>query len=196
MSFSLPNLIRRACILSTLVLLFCPSVARTQSPSASGPAAPQAYAACALIELLPRMAPEVQVIVHSTTHQGDLARCYLRYMHALGNPDEIDQVVTQDARFHDLEAIGYPKGPEGLKTFRRRFISNMPDESGMITAMRFPADDIIEVDLEAAGTDPKTGKPSSLTIHARDRFVGDRVAERWDHVEWHTPPPDYKNRKQ
>jgi hypothetical protein len=65
--------------------------------------------------------------------------CTVRYVHALRNPDEIDQVVTPDARFHDLEAIGYPKGPEGLKAFRRWLNARLPDENGLITAMCFGA---------------------------------------------------------
>ena len=141
---------------------------------------PKAHAACALPQNVQEMVPEVQAIVHSKTRQGDLARCYLRYAHALKNL-EIDQVVTPDARFHDLEAVGYPKGPEGLKAARRWLNVKLPDEGARITAMRFVGDDIIEVDIESIGsTDPKTGQRMSLTTHARDRFVGDRVAERWD----------------
>jgi hypothetical protein len=67
--------------------------------------------------------------------------------------------------------------------------AQLPDESGLITAMRFAGNDIPEVDIEAKGTDPKTGQNASLTVHARDRFVGDRVAERWDRAEWHTAMP-------
>jgi hypothetical protein len=61
--------------------------------------------------------------------------------------------------------------------------AKLPDEKGLITAMRFVGDDIIEVDIEASGTDPKTGQNTTATIRARDRFVGDRVAERWDKAE-------------
>lgn len=145
------------------------------------------YAACDSVKTKLSMTPRVRAIVISHTHQGDLARCYLRYVNGLKNPDAIDQVVTPDARFHDLEASGFARGPEGVKAFRRQFNKAMPDEHGMITAMRFEGDDIIDVDLEASGTDAKTGAPRSFTIHARDRFVGNRVAERWDRVEWHTP---------
>jgi hypothetical protein len=74
--------------------------------------------------------------------------------------------------------------------------AQLPDERGLITAMRFVGDDIIEVDIEASGTDPKTGQKAALTIHARDRFVGDRVAERWDKADWHTPLPKAGNEKQ
>jgi hypothetical protein len=147
----------------------------------------QARAACVLVKTGLTMGPDIEAIVQSRTHQGDLARCYLRYVHALKNPDEIDSVVTPDARFHDLEAMGYLKGPEGLKAFRRWLNTQVPDEHGRITAMRFPGNDIIEVDIEASGHDPKTGQPALLTVHAKDRFVGDRIAERWDTAEWHTP---------
>jgi SnoaL-like polyketide cyclase len=155
-----------------------------------------AHAVCAPVQLDVEMTPEVQAIVQSKTHDGDLARCYMRYMDALKNPDKIDDVATPDARFHDLEAMGYPKGPEGLKAFRRWLNTQVPDEHGKITAMRFPENDIIEVDIEASGHDPKTGQPALLTVHAKDRFVGDRIAERWDTAEWHTPRPQGSNAKQ
>jgi hypothetical protein len=142
------------------------------------------------------MGPKVQSLVESKTREGDLARCYLRYVHALKNPDEIDSVVTPDARFHDLEAMGYPKGPEGLKAFRRWLNTQIPDEHGLITAMRFEGTDIIEVDIDASGTDPKTAQPALLTVQARDRFVGHRVAERWDTAEWHTIMPRNSTAKQ
>ena len=54
-------------------------------------------------------------IVESKTNEGDLARCYLRYMDALKHPEKIDDVATPDARFRDLEAMGYPKGPEEIE---------------------------------------------------------------------------------
>jgi hypothetical protein len=148
----------------------------------------QARTACALLQEALTMGPNIKAIVQRKTHEGDLARCFLRYSHALKYVDEIDSVVTPEGRFHDLEAIGYPKGPEGLKAFRRWLNAKLPDETGKITAMRFVGDDIIEVDIEAKGTDPKTGQDSTLTIHARDRFVCDRAAERWDKAEWHTTP--------
>ena len=159
-------------------------------------AGPQARAACAVAEESLAMKPDIKAIVQSKTHEGDLARCFLRYSHALKYVDEIDSVVTPDARFHDLEAIGYPKGPEGLKAFRRWLNAKLPDETGLITAMRFVGDDIIEVDIEASGTDPKTGQSALLTIHTRDRFVGDRVAERWDKAEWHAAPAKNSNPKE
>jgi hypothetical protein len=152
---------------------------------------PQARAACPLaVPSGVEMTPEVRAIVGSKTKEGDLARCYLRYMDALKHPERIDDVATPDARFHDLEAAGYPKGPEGLKAFRRWLNTQVPDEHGRITAMRFSGSDIIEVDIEASGHDPKTGQPALLTVHAKDRFLGDRIAERWDTAEWHTPFPN------
>jgi hypothetical protein len=160
-------------------------------------AGPQARAACPLV--VPsgvEITSKVRAIVGSKTNEGDLARCYLRYMDALKHPEQIDDVATPDARFHDLEAAGYPKGPEGLKAFRWWLNAQVPDEHGRITAMRFPGNDIIEVDIEASGHDPKTGQPAMLTVHAKDRFVGDRIAERWDTAEWHTPFPKDSNAKE
>ena len=160
-------------------------------------AGPQARAACPLV--VPpgvEMTPEVRTIVESKTIEGDLARCYLRYMDALLHPEKIDDVATPDARFHDLEAAGYPKGPEGLKAFRRWLNAQVPDEHGRITTMRFPGNGVIEIDIEASGHDPKTGQPALLTVHAKDRFVGDRIAERWDTAEWHTPFPKDSNAKE
>jgi hypothetical protein len=157
---------------------------------------PQAHAACALVQLDVEMTPEVRAVVESKTNEGELARCYLRYMDALKHPEKIDEVATPDARFHDLEAMGYPKGPEGLKAFRRWLNTQVPDEHGQITAMRFPGNDTIEVDIEASGHDPKTGQPALLTVHAKDRFIGDRIAERWDTAEWHTPRPKDSDAKE
>jgi hypothetical protein len=77
----------------------------------------QARAACAPVPSDVEMTPDVRAIVESKTNEGDLPRCYLRYMDALKHPEKIDDVATPDARFHDLEAMGYPKGPEGLKVF-------------------------------------------------------------------------------
>jgi len=160
-------------------------------------AGPRARAGCPLVVPLGvEMTSKVRAIVGSKTNEGDLARCYLRYMDALKHPEKIDEVATPDARFHDLEAAGYPKGPEGLKAFRRWLNAQVPDEQGRITAMRFPGNGIIEVDIEASGHDPKTGQPALLTVHAKDRFVGDRIAERWDTAEWHTPFPKGSNAKE
>ncbi len=156
----------------------------------------QARAACAPVALDVEMAPEVKAVVESKSNDGDLARCYLRYMDALKHPEKIDEVATSDARFHDLEAMGYPRGPEGLKAFRRWLNTQVPDEHGRITAMRFPGNGVIEIDIEASGHDPKTGQPALLTVHAKDRFVGDRIAERWDTAEWHTPRPKDSNAKE
>jgi len=43
--------------------------------------------------------------------------------------------VTPDARFHELEAIGYPRGPEGFKMFRRQVNAAIPDEHIFIIAL-------------------------------------------------------------
>ncbi len=55
------------------------------------------------------------------TPKSQLLKHFLRFTETILTPDPagIDKVVTPDARFHELEAIGYPRGPEGLKMFRR-----------------------------------------------------------------------------
>jgi hypothetical protein len=68
------------------------------------------------------LSPAVRAILGSDTPKSQLLRHYLRFTEAIIAPDPsgIDSVVTPDARFHELEAIGYPCGPEGLKMFRRQ----------------------------------------------------------------------------
>jgi predicted ester cyclase len=103
----------------------------------------------------------------------------------------IDGVVTPDARFHELEAIGYPRGPEAFKTFRRQINAALPDEHIFIAAVRFEGDDIIEADLGITGTHmaeimgiPATGRKIRFDVRSRGRYVDGKVAERWDQVDF------------
>lgn len=91
--------------------------------------------------------------------------------------------------FHALGAMGYRNGSEGLKAFRRSLNTQVPDEHRRVTAVRFPGNDLIEGDNEASSHDPKTGQTALLTVHAKNRFVGDRIAERRDTAEWHPIRP-------
>ncbi len=136
--------------------------------------------------------PEVRAILESDRPGAKLLRHYLRYAAALLSRDlnEIDQFVTLDARFHDLEEAGYAPGPAGIKEFRRQVNAAFPDQRALIRAVRFEGSDIIEVDLVAIATHQAeligiaaTGRQIRFTVHARDRFVGDRVAERWDQAD-------------
>jgi hypothetical protein len=58
-------------------------------------------------------------------------------------------VVTLDGRCHELEAIGLPRGREGLKMFWRQVNAAIPDEHIFVNAVRFEGDDIIEADSVA-----------------------------------------------
>jgi predicted ester cyclase len=136
--------------------------------------------------------PAVRAILKSDTSEAKLLRHYLRYAATLLSKDvsEIDHVVTPDARFHDLEHAGYAQGPAGIKEFRRQVNAAFPDQRVLIHAVRFEGSDIIEVDLEAIATHQAelmgiaaTGRKIRFLVHARDRFVDGRVAERWDQAD-------------
>jgi len=100
------------------------------------------------------LSPAVRAILEADTSKSQLLRHFLRFSDAIIAPDPagIDRVVTHDARFHELEAIGYPRGPEGFKIFRRQVNAAIPDEHIFVTAVRFEGDDIIEADLDISAT--------------------------------------------
>lgn len=138
--------------------------------------------------------PTVRTILEANTPHSQLLRHYLRFLETILAPDPagIDRVVTPDARFHELEAIGYPRGPEGFKVFRRQVNAAIPDEHISVTAVRFEGDDIIEADLEMRATHTgaefmgisATGRKIRFSVHARNRFVDGKTAERWDRVDF------------
>ena len=100
------------------------------------------------------LSPAVRAILEADTPESQLLRHYLHFTEAILAPDVagIDRVVTPDARFHELEAIGYPPGPEGFKMFRRQVNAAIPDEHIFFVAVRFEGDDIIETDLDIRAT--------------------------------------------
>ena len=113
-------------------------------------------------------------------------------MAALLAPDVtgLDNFVTPDSRFHELEAMGLPPGPEGLKMFRRQVNAAIPDEHVTIAAVRFEGDDIIEADLVMKATQtgeifgiPATSRRIRFEVQERCRFVGGKLAERWAQVD-------------
>ncbi|MGC2211139.1 MAG: ester cyclase [Candidatus Korobacteraceae bacterium] len=138
--------------------------------------------------------PAVRAILETDTPKSQLLNHYLHFLEAILAPDlaVIDTVVTRDARFHELEAIGYPCGPEGFKTFRRQVNAAIPDEHILIIAVRFEGDDIIEADLDISATHtgeefmgiPSTGRKIRFDVHARGRFVDGKMAERWDQADF------------
>jgi predicted ester cyclase len=140
------------------------------------------------------LSPAVGAILEADNPKSRLLRDYLRFSEAIIAPDPsgIDRVVTPDARFHELEAIGYPRGPEGFKIFRRQVNAAIPDEHIFVTAVRFEGDDIIEADLDISATHTgeefmgirASGRRIRFDVHARGRFVDGKMAERWDQVDF------------
>jgi predicted ester cyclase len=141
------------------------------------------------------LSPEVGVILEADNSKSQLLRDFLRFSDAILAPDPagIDSVVTPDSRFHELEAIGLPRGPEGLRIFRRQVNAAIPDEHIFVTAVRFEGDDIIEADLnisathtggEILGVPAATGRKIRFNVLARGRFVDGKMAERWDQADF------------
>jgi len=140
------------------------------------------------------LSPAVRAILEADSPKSQLLRHYLGFSDAIIAPDPagIDRVVTHDARFHELEAIGYPRGPEGFKIFRRQVNAAIPDEHIFFNAVRFEGDDIIEADLTISATHtgeefmgvPKTGRKIRFDVRARGRFVDGKMAERWDQADF------------
>ena len=150
------------------------------------------------------LSPAVRAILEADTPKSQLLKHFLRFTDAILAPDPtgIDRVVTPDACFHELEAIGYPRGPEGFKIFRRQVNAAIPDEHIAVTGVRFEGDDIIEADLDIAATHtgeefmgiPAKGRKVRFNVHACTRFVDGKMAERWDrgpfeHIKWQLRRP-------
>ena len=141
------------------------------------------------------LSPEVEAILQGENPKSQLLRDFLRFSDAILAPDPvgIDSVVTPDARFHELEAIGFPRGPEGFKIFRRQVNAAIPDEHLFISAVRFEGDDIIEADLDISATHTggefvgipgPTGRRIRYDVLTRGRYVDGKLAERWDRIDF------------
>jgi predicted ester cyclase len=86
--------------------------------------------------------------------------------------------------------MGLPRGPEGLKMFRRQVNAAIPDEHVLVAAVRFEGDDILEADMVMNATQtgeilgiPPTGRRVSFEVHERCRFIDGKLAERWAQVD-------------
>ena len=139
------------------------------------------------------LSPAVRAILETDSPNSRLLNRFLRYLQALLAPDPagLDSVVTSDGRCHELEAMGLPRGPEGLKMFRLQINAAIPDEHIFITAVRFEGDDIIEADMVMNATQtgeifgiPATGRKIRFDVHERSRFVDGKLAERWAQVDF------------
>jgi predicted ester cyclase len=132
------------------------------------------------------LSPVVKGILEADSPKSWLLKHFVRYLEALLAPDPagLDRVVTPDGRCHELEAIGIPRGREGLKMFRRQVNAAIPDEHISITAVHFEGDDIIEADMVMDATQtgeifgiPATGRRICFDVHERCRFVDGKLAE-------------------
>ena len=139
------------------------------------------------------LSPAVSAVLDAAGPQSQFLKHFLRYLEALLAPDQagLDSVVTPDGRCHELEAIGLPRGREGLKMFRRQVNAAIPDEHIFITAVHFEGDGFIEADMimEATQTGeifgiPATGRKVRFDVHERCRFVDGKLAERWARVDF------------
>jgi predicted ester cyclase len=136
--------------------------------------------------------PAVRTILEKDSPQSHLLRHFLRYLEALlADPAGLDDFVIPDCRCHELEPIGYPRGREGFRLFRRQVNAAIPDEHISISAVRFEGNDIIEADLVMVATQtgemfgiPASGRTVRFDVHARTRFVDGKMAERWDRVDF------------
>lgn len=138
--------------------------------------------------------PAVKAILETNTPKAELLSHYMRFLEAIIAQDGsgIDSVVTADARFHELEEIGLPPGPEGLKMFRGQVNGACPDEHISINGVRFEGDDILEADLDITATHtgvelmgiPAAGRKIRFDVGARNRFVDGKLAERWDKADF------------
>jgi len=139
------------------------------------------------------LSPAVRAVLEADRPNSQLLKYFLGYLEALlADPAGLDSAVTPDVRCHELEGIGLPRGPEGIKMFRRQVNAAIPDEHIFISAVRFEGDNIIEADLHMTATHtgeafmgiPATGRKIRFDVHARSRFVNGKLAERWDQVDF------------
>lgn len=138
------------------------------------------------------LSPAVRALLETDGPKTDFLKHFLRYLEALIAPDPagLDLVMTLDSRFHELEAMGLPRGLEGLKTFRCQVNAAIPDEHISVNAVRFEGSDTIEADLVMEATQkgeifgiPPTGRRIRFDVHERCRFVSHQLAERWAQVD-------------
>jgi predicted ester cyclase len=138
------------------------------------------------------LSPPVRAILETDGPKAQFLLHFLRYLEALLSLDvaDLDFIAIPDSRFHELEAMGFPRGLEGLKMFRKQVNAAIPDEQILVAAARFEGDDFIEADLEMNATQtgeifgiPATGRRIRFDVRERCRFVGDKIAERWAQID-------------
>jgi predicted ester cyclase len=137
------------------------------------------------------LSPAAEAILKEGGPRSQLLTHFVKYQTALlADPAGLDSVVTPDGRCHTVEALGFPPGLDGLRMFRHKVNSAIPDEHITITRVSFEGDDIIEADLKMVATQtgeifgiPPTGRKIRFDVHERCRFAGGKMAERWAQVD-------------
>jgi predicted ester cyclase len=138
------------------------------------------------------LAPSVRAILETDGPESQFLKHFLCYLEALLAPNlaGLESAVIPDVRCHELEAMGIPRGREGLEMFRHQVNSAIPDEHILVTAVRFERDDFIEAGLVMDATQtgeifgiPATGRRIRFDVHERCRFVAGMLAERWAQVD-------------
>lgn len=144
----------------------------------------QANAEGVVLPDLPReLTPEVQKILDAGGREAHMLRNYLRYANALRTGgDALDLMVLPDVKLNDLEPAGFV-GLAGLKAFRQGQNTSMSYDRVVVRSISFPAPDITDVELCNERTDVATRAKVTFVIYARDRWVNDKVAERWHRRE-------------
>ena len=178
---------RSAWISSLFFVVICSSASSAQVPLKPAGKTDAAHASRI------HFAPAVQAVIESNTPEGALARAWVRYVQGLTGEAgvQLEDVVTADVHCVELEAAGYPPGIAGLRQFREQINTGLPDESGLVTQMRFSGPGMIETELHVTGTHlgelmghPATGRTVRFVIHTLGRFKGDRLVERWDRTDF------------
>ena len=160
---------------SVAVLLLCGPVASAADP-------PRVYTDQELLSEF-EFTPEVRRILDGGGHDAKMGFNYLRYARALRSGGAaLDAVVAPDIKLNDLEPAGF-KGLAGLKQFRAQANAAASYERAVVRSMKFPAPDITEIELCTERKDSATGAMRTSVIHARDRWVDDKVVERWHRPE-------------
>jgi len=109
---------------------------------------------------------------------------YRHYVKVLAHPERLDEVIAQDFVAHDLPPH-FPKGIEGIRTYRRAVMGGFPDQTSEILDL-VAEDDKVCARLVLRGTHSgefngmkPSGKTIAVEVYEIARIANGKVAERW-----------------
>ena len=109
---------------------------------------------------------------------------YRNYVKVLTHPERLDEVNAQDFVAHDLPPH-FPKGIEGIRTYRRAVMAGFPDQTSEIHDL-VAEDDKVCARLVLRGTHSgefngmkPSGKTIAVEVYEIARIANGKVAERW-----------------